>query len=297
MSTETIRVIPTRRASARSWLQSHWPKILVITALTIMAIIYAIPFYWVIISSVKTAAELRAIPPTWWPETFTLANFPRAWSEKFARYMLNSFIYGGVSTIVITFTSSLIAYVLVKDRSRLGDILFWVILSAAMVPFVTYLLPLFHMMLRIQSVLGIPVINTYAGMILPWIVNPFGIFLMRQAMFGVPNELIDAARIDGASDLTTFTRVVFPLVQQNAVALLILMFIFRYDDLLWPLIVAQEPSMYPVTVGLAEFVGDYFVEYDLFNAAALMAMIPIALVYFFLQRFIVEGIATQGLRG
>jgi multiple sugar transport system permease protein len=285
------------RASTLERVRARVPRWVAIGVLTVLAVLFAIPFYWVLVSSVKTVAELRAIPPTWWPEGFTVDNFPRAWSARFGRYMLNSFIYGGASTIIITFTSSLIAYVLVKDRSRFGDFLFWVILSAAMVPFVTYLLPLFHMMLRIQDLLGLPIINSYVGMILPWIVSPFGIFLMRQAMFGVPNELIDAARIDGASDFTTFTRVVFPLVQQSAAALLILMFIFRYDDLLWPLVVAQHPSMYPVTVGLAEFVGDFFTQLDLFNAAALMAMIPIALIYFFLQRYIVEGIATQGMKG
>jgi multiple sugar transport system permease protein len=287
----------TERVGAAERLRTQWPRWAVVLVLAVVAVIFAVPFYWMVISSVKTNAELQAIPPTWWPQSPTLENFPRAWSAKFGRYMLNSFIYGGASTIIITFTSSLIAYVLVKDRSRFGDFLFWVILSAAMVPFVTYLLPLFHMMLRIQDLVGFPVINSYVGMVLPWIVSPFGIFLMRQAMFGVPNELIDAARIDGASDFTTFTRVVFPLVQQSAAALLILMFIFRYDDLLWPLVVAQQPSMYPVTVGLAEFTGDFFIDYSLFNAAALIAMLPIALIYFFLQRYIVEGIATQGLRG
>src|SRR5688572_2949606 len=149
MSTSQLAAAP--RATTADRLRTHWPRWAVIAVLTVVAILFAIPFYWVLISSVKTANELRAIPPTWWPVNFTLDNFPRAWSAKFARYMLNSFIYGGLSTVIITFTSSLVAYVLVKDRSRLGDFLFWVILSAAMVPFVTYLLPLFHMMLRIQD--------------------------------------------------------------------------------------------------------------------------------------------------
>src|SRR5688572_14746070 len=140
-----------RRAGAAERMRTRWPRWAVIAVLTVVAILFAIPFYWVLISSVKTANELRAVPPTWWPENVTLNNFPRAWSAKFGRYMLNSFIYGGLSTVIITFSSSLIAYVLVKDRSRFGDFLFWVILSAAMVPFVTYLLPLFHMMLRIQD--------------------------------------------------------------------------------------------------------------------------------------------------
>ena len=296
MTTDSAAMVRPRE-TAMSRFRARMPSVTVILLLALLAIIFAVPFYWVLISSVKTNAELRSIPPTWWPVNFTLDNFPRAWSAKFGRYMVNSFIYGGVSTLIITFTSTLIAYVLVKDRSRFGDLLFWVILSAAMVPFVTYLLPLFNMLLRIQALVGFPIVNSYIGMILPWIVSPFGIFLMRQAMFGVPNELLDAARIDGASDFTTLTKVVFPLVMQSAAALMILMFIFRYDDLLWPLVVAQQPSMYPVTVGLAEFVGDFFTEFDLFNAAALIAMLPIALIYFFLQRYIVEGIATQGLRG
>ena len=293
----TSSAVPLWRARALGRTRARLPRVAVIVVLALVALVFAIPFYWVLLSSVKTVGELRAIPPTWWPETFTLNNFPRAWSGKFGRYMINSFVYAGLSTVVITFTSSLIGYVLIKDRSRLGELFFWFVLSAAMVPFVTYLFPLFLMLLRIQDTLGLPLINTYVGMVLPWVVNPFGIFLMRQAMFGVPDELLDAARIDGASDFTTFTRVVFPLVQQSAAALMILTFIFRYDDLLWPLVVAQQPSMYPVTVGLAEFVGDYFVELDLFNAAALMAMLPIALLYVFLQRYIVEGIATQGMKG
>jgi multiple sugar transport system permease protein len=293
----TSSAFPLSRGRALGRTRARLPRVGVLILLGLVALVFAIPFYWVLLSSVKTVGELRAIPPTWWPETFTLNNFPRAWSGKFGRYMINSFVYAGLSTVVITFTSSLIGYVLIKDRSRLGELFFWFVLSAAMVPFVTYLFPLFLMLLRIQDLLGVPIINTYVGMVLPWVVNPFGIFLMRQAMFGVPDELLDAARIDGASDFTTFTRVVFPLVQQSAAALMILTFIFRYDDLLWPLVVAQQPSMYPVTVGLAEFVGDYFVELDLFNAAALMAMLPIALIYVFLQRYIVEGIATQGMKG
>lgn len=296
MTTDSAAMVRPRE-SAMGRFRARMPSVTVILVLAVLAIIFAVPFYWVLISAVKTNAELRSIPPTWWPVNFTLDNFPRAWSAKFGRYMINSFIYGGVSTLIITFTSTVIAYVLVKDRSRFGDLLFWVILSAAMVPFVTYLLPLFNMLLRIQALVGFPIVNSYIGMILPWVVSPFGIFLMRQAMFGVPNELLDAARIDGASDFTTLTKVVFPLIMQSAAALMILMFIFRYDDLLWPLVVAQQPSMYPVTVGLAEFVGDFFTEFDLFNAAALIAMLPIAIIYFFLQRYIVEGIATQGLRG
>jgi multiple sugar transport system permease protein len=244
----------------------------------------------------KTPAELRAIPPTWWPQTFTLTNYPEVWDARFARYFLNSFIYSGGTTVIVLFTSSLIGYILVKDESRLGNLLFWLILSTSMVPFVTYLLPLFKLLIRIQDITGIPMVNTYWGMILPFVVFPFGVFMMRQAMYSIPNDLLDAARIDGASEFGIYWQVVLPLISHNLAALAIILFIFKYDDLLWPLVVAQRTEMYPVTVGLVEYVGQFFVEYQLYTTAAVMAMIPIFVIYFVLQRYIIEGIAIQGLK-
>ena len=278
-------------------LQHLLGRALVYLLLLLGAAIFFLPFYWVVIASFKTAAELRAIPPTWWPETWTTANYPEVWSADFARYFLNSFIYSGGSTLLILFTSSLIGYVIVKDPSRLGDIIFWLMLAASMVPFVTYLLPLFKILLRIQDWTGIPMINTYWGVILPWIISPFGVFLMRQAMLSVPSDLLDAARIDGANEFCIFWRVVMPLVRHNLAALAIIMFIFKYDDLLWPLVVAQRTEMYPVTVGLVEYVGQFFVEYHLFTTAAVLTIAPIFVIYLFLQRYIIEGVATQGLKG
>jgi len=277
-------------------LKQYAGQALIYGLLTLLALIFFLPFYWVIIASFKTAPELRAIPPTWWPQTFTLANYPEVWDARFARYFLNSFIYSGGTTVVVLFTSSVIGYVLVKDESRLGNLLFWFILSTSMVPFVTYLLPLFKLLIRIQDITRIPMINTYWGMILPFVVFPFGVFMMRQAMYGVPNDLLDAARCDGASEFGIYWRVVLPLVSHNLAALAIILFIFKYDDLLWPLVVAQRTEMYPVTVGLVEYVGQFFVEYHLFTTAAVLAMIPIFVIYFVLQRYIIEGIAIQGLK-
>lgn len=278
-------------------LQQLVGRTLVYLLLLLGAALFFLPFYWVVIASFKTAAELRAIPPTWWPAVWTTANYPEVWDARFARYFLNSFIYSGGSTLIILFTSSIIGYVIVKDPSRLGDFTFWLMLAASMVPFVTYLLPLFKILLRIQDATGIPMINTYWGMILPWIISPFGVFLMRQAMLSVPSDLLDAARIDGANEFGIFWRVVMPLVRHNLAALAIIMFIFKYDDLLWPLVVAQRTEMYPVTVGLVEYVGQFFVEYHLFTTAAVLTIAPIFVIYLFLQRYIIEGVATQGLKG
>lgn len=283
--------------SQRDWLLAHWQRLILYLLLLFFGIIFAFPFYWVITASIKDVVEIRAIPPTWWPHSFTIDGYTRVWSGKFARFFLNSFIYAGSVTIIDVITSTLIGFVLIKHPSRLGNIVFWTLLSATMVPFVTYLLPLFNLLIALQDLLGIPLVNTYLGMALPWIISPFGIFLMRQAMYSVPNDLIDAARIDGASDWEIFWKIVVPLVQQNMAALALLVFIFRYDDLLWPLVVAQRTDMYPVTIGLVEFIGEFFVEYDLYTAAAVMTIAPILVIYLILQRFIIEGIATQGLKG
>lgn len=285
------------RALSSTRLQRAVGRALLYLILALGAVIFFVPFYWVIIASVKTAAELRAIPPTWWPQEFTLENYPVVWSAKFARYFLNSFIYSGGSTVVVVFTSSLIGYVIIKDPSRLGNLLFWFLLAASMVPFVTYLLPLFNMLLRVQDWTRVPMVNTYWGMILPSVIFPFGVFLMRQAMFSVPNDLLDAARIDGASEFRIFARVVLPLIRHNIAALAIIIFIFKYDDLLWPLVVAQRSEMYPVTVGLVEYVGQFFVEFHLFTTASVLVMLPIFVIYLLLQRYIIEGVATQGLKG
>jgi multiple sugar transport system permease protein len=283
--------------SPLAWVQRNGGRVLILGMLLVFGIIFAFPFYWVLTASVKDAAEIRALPPTWWPHSFTLDAYGRVWSGKFARYFLNSFIYAGSITVIDVITSTLIGYILIKHPSKLGTIVFWTVLSATMVPFVTYLLPLFMLLVQMQDVFGIPIINTYWGMALPWLISPFGVFLMRQAMYSVPNELLDAARIDGASDWTAFWQIVVPLVKQNMAALALLIFIFRYDDLLWPLVVAQSPAMYPVTIGLVEFIGEFFVEYDLYTAAAVMTIVPVLVIYLVLQRFIIEGIATQGLKG
>jgi multiple sugar transport system permease protein len=259
-------------------------------------IICIFPFYWVLTASIKDVVEIRAIPPTWWPHSFTLEAYTKVWSGKFARFFVNSFVYAGSITTIDIVTSTLIGFVLIKHPSRLGNIIFWTILSATMVPFVTYLLPLFNLLILLQELLRLPMVNTYWGMALPWIISPFGVFLMRQAMFSVPNDLLDAARIDGATDWGIFWRIVVPLVKQNMAALALLVFIFRYDDLLWPLVVAQRTDMYPITIGLVEFIGEFFVEYDLYTAAAVMAITPIVVIYLVLQRFIIEGIATQGMK-
>ncbi len=285
------------RATVSRLRRATLERVLLCLALGIVALIFFVPFYWVIVSSVKETPELLRIPPTWWPHTFTLEHHIKVWTPKFARYFLNTFIYAGGVTLVVIITSPLIAFALVKHPSKFGNLLFGLIVATMMVPFAIYVVPLHGLLVQIQRIFGIPMLNTYWGMILPWVVYPFGIFLMRQAMFGVPDDLLDAARIDGASTLGIFWSVVMPLVRGHVMALAIFSFIFRYNDLLWPLVVATTDRMYPVTLGLMEFVGEYFVEYGLFTAASVAVIAPIILLYIFLQGYIIQGVALTGLKG
>ena len=289
--------LPGRRATANLRLMRTAERALLYAVLALVAIIYFVPLYWVITASVKESGELLRIPPTWWPQSFTLEHHVKVWTPKFARYFLNSFIYAGSTTSVLILTSSFLGFVLVKHPSRFGNLLFGLLVATMMVPFATYVVPLHGLLVWIQHTLHIPMLNTYWGMMLPWIVYPFGTFLMRQAMFSVPDELLDAAKIDGASTLRTFRQVALPLVRSNVIALAILAFIFRYNDLLWPLVVATTSKMYPLTVGLVEFIGMYFVEYGLFTAASVAVILPIVILYLFLQRYILEGVALTGMKG
>lgn len=277
--------------------QREIERILLYLLLVIVGVIFFLPFYWVIAASFKTSPELNQMPPTWWPHTFTLEHYPQALTPEFGRFFLNSFIYATATTIIVAVTSTLLGFVLTKFPSKFGEIFFLAIIASMAIPFDIYVVPLFLLLLRIQQTTTVPMLNTYWGMVFPWLVYPFGTFLMRQAMLSVPDELLDAARIDGASTLRTFWQIVFPLVRPNVAALCIFIFIWRYDEILWPLVVAMESKMYPISVGLVEYIGEYFIEYGLFTAASVVAIIPVFVIYLLLQRYIIQGIALTGMKG
>ena len=277
--------------------QRRIERILLYLALAVLGAIFFLPFYWVITASIKTNSELNLMPPTWWPHTITFEHYPQAITPEFGLYFLNSFIYAAATTIIVAVTSTLLGFVLTKFSSRFGEIFFLGIIASMAVPFELYVVPLFMLLLGIQRGTGVPMLNTYWGMVFPWIIYPFGIFLMRQAMLSVPNELLDAGRIDGASTLRSFWQIVLPLVRPNVAALSVFVFIWRYDEILWPLVVAQESDMYPISVGLVEYIGEYFVEFGQFTAASVVAILPIFVIYILLQRYIIQGIALTGMKG
>ncbi len=256
----------------------------------ILLLLYIFPLYWMFSSSLKTTREITHIPPTWWPQKLGFEGYINVWQPIFARYFLNSIIYAGGSVAFALFTSSLIGFVIIIYPSKIGTLISWSAICLIMIPFTILIIPLYLLEVKLR------LLNSYAGMIAPRIVYPFGIFFMQLAVRNVPKDLIDAAKIDGCTPLGIYWRVTLPLLKTNLATLATLEFVWRWNDLLWPLIVASSERLFPITVGLAALVDPYFIEFDQYLAACVMVVAPIIVMFLVLQKFFVKGIAVTGMK-
>lgn len=256
----------------------------------ILLLVYIFPLYWMFSSSLKSTREITNIPPTWWPQKLNLEGYKNVWQPIFARFFLNSIVYAGGSVAFALFTSSLIGFVIVIYPSRIGTLLSWSAVCLIMIPFTILIIPLYLLEVKLH------LLNSYVGMIAPRIVYPFGIFFMQLAVRNVPRDLVDAAKIDGCAPLGIYRRVVLPLLKTNLATLATLEFVWRWNELLWPLIVASTERLFPITVGLAALVDPYFIEFDQYLAACVMVVAPIIAMFLILQKFFVKGIAVTGMK-
>jgi len=267
-------------------------QILIWVLLGLGAILMLLPFYWLIITSFKFQKEILALPVTWWPKEFTIQHWVDAFKlANFGRYFLNSTFISAVLTIGNVLTSALAGYVFAKFDFRGKNFLFLFILSGLMIPFFVPLIPLYDMMVKLHWN------NTYWGIIIPSLYSPLGIFLMRQYIHSIPNELLDAARVDGASEFTIFFKVVIPLSIPALAALGVFSLITNWNDFLWPFIVMDDPQMWTLPVGLARLRGRFGTDYGLVMAASALTIMPLVLFYFTAQKKIIEGIAMTGIKG
>ena len=251
------------------------------------------PFLWMILSSFKPQSELVRVPPTWLPETWTFSNYDRLFTQlNFPRYFFNSvFVAGSVVLANIVFCS-MVGYALAKLNFVGKRLIMLLVLGTLMVPGSVTVIPLFVLM----SKLGL--VNTYWAVILPFAVGPFGVFLMRQFMLGIPNDLLEAARVDGASEFRIFWKVVVPLSWPGMAALGIITFLGSWNNFLWPLIVLTDEHMYTLPVALGTFaIGQHQADYGLLMAGATALVIPIVVVFLLLQRHFTESIANTGIKG
>ncbi|MRH29169.1 ABC transporter permease subunit [Microbacterium sp. SYP-A9085] len=262
--------------------------------LTVVAVIPLFPLYWLVISAFKAPREFVRIPPSWVPTSPTLDPLGTALTEvPFAQSMLNSIIIAGVATIAVIITSTMAGYVFAKYRFRGRDVVFWTIVATMFLPPIVTLVPLYYLV----SSMGLA--DSYLGVLLPWLANPFGIFLMRQFIMDVPDELIEAARVDGAGEFRIVWQFVVPLIKPAVVTLAVFMFVFSWNNFLWPLTILRSEALYPVVLTLNRLMS-YTMSFDYQNvvlAGALVASIPTLVVFLISQRVFVQGIASSGVKG
>lgn len=268
------------------------PRAWLYVVLSFGLVLVLTPFVWMLLGSVKTDGELRRNPPTWWPQEVTWENFRELFTRlDFAQFFGNSLAVALAVTLGNLVFCSMLGYAFAKIDFVGRTWLFRIVLATLMIPGMVTLVPLFVLV----SQLGM--VNTYWGLILPFLAGPFGVFLMRQFMLGIPDELIDAARVDGAGELRIFWQVVMPLCKPALATLAILTFLASWNNFLWPLVVASTEDMYTLPVALALYsVGQNQTQYGLLLAGAVVVLLPILIVFLLLQRHFVQGLATTGLK-
>jgi multiple sugar transport system permease protein len=260
--------------------------------LTVGLFLVVLPFLWMLVSSFKPEPEVRAVPPTWWPETITMDNYDRLLTQlDFRTYFLNSVIVALTVTVGNMVFCSMLGYALAKLSFPGKRLLFAIVLGTLMVPGVVTFVPLFVLTTR----MGLS--NTLVGMILPFLAGPFGVFLMRQYISGLPDELIQAARIDGAGELRIFSSVIMPLCGPALATLGILTFLGSWNNFLWPLVIAQTEDKYTLPVALALYaVGQNATQYGLLLAGSVVVVVPVLAIFLLMQRHIMQGIAMTGIK-
>ena len=271
------------RRSTNWWLYA----ILVVALVAVIA-----PFVWMVLGSFKTQGELLQSPPTWWPQKATFDNYTQLFSRlNFRQYFLNSAVVAAVVTAGNLVFCSMLGYALALLEFPGKRALFVTVMATLMIPGVVTFVPLFVL------VANIGLIDSLPGLFLPFLVSPFGVFLMRQYFSGLPKDLLDAGRVDGAGELRIFARIFLPLCGPALATLGILTFLGSWNNFLWPLVVAQTEDHYTLPVALALYsTGQNSTQYGLLLAGATVVLIPVLVIFLIFQRRFIEGIATTGIK-
>lgn len=272
---------------------------------TCVALLTVTPLLWTLSTSFKPAGEILASGFRLIPQTFTLDNYEQALTTvPFGRYMLNSAFLAVVGVVTNLFFGGMAGYAFAKLRFRAKQIMFYAFLASMMIPTVVTMIPLFLILRHFpfaggNDLLGnggTGLINTYWAVILPWAAGGFAIFFMRQFFETLPDDLAEAARIEGASEFRIFRQIYLPLAKAPLAVLGILTFQAGWNNFMWPLIVLNEPEMMTIQVGLAAFINDHQTDYGPLMAGTLVGSLPVILVFVFGQKYIIEGVAHSGGR-
>ena len=263
-------------------------------SVTLLAVVTLLPFAWMLSSSFKSAETIRTLPIRWIPEHPSLEGYRQVFqmtSFSFPRAAFNSLFLALMCTAVSVVSASMAAFIFAKVPFKGSGKLFGLFLATMMIPGTVTMVPN-YIILRYLHLL-----DTFTGLILPSLSNAFGVFLMRQFYLGIPNELSEAARIDGLSEYGIWARIVLPLAKPAIATLCIFTFVNTWNDYMGPLIYLTSDLNKTIQVGLRRFIQAYTADYNLIMAASLCSLIPVTIVFLFLQRYFIEGIATTGLKG
>jgi alpha-1,4-digalacturonate transport system permease protein len=251
----------------------------------------AFPLYWMFATAIRPKKEIFSGGLDLVPSTFVWSNFSDAWNKlPWDQFYINSIAIVAIAVPVTVFINLLAGYTFAKYKFPGRDILFLLMISTLMIPIQVIMVPEFLIVAKLGWV------NTWWGVLVPRAAEAFGLFMVRQFMVSIPDELLEAARLDGAGEFTIFRRVVLPLSWPVIAVLSIFTFMWRWNDFAWPLVVLQEQSAYTVPLGLSLMQGQYFTDWTGLMSMSLLSIIPMLLVFIFFQRYFIQGIASTGLK-
>jgi len=279
-------------ADTRSERHFHWNQVLIYVLVVIFTLTSIGPFVFSFFSSFKTLQHILDFPPSLLPNPWTLSNYQTILSGGiFTRWLFNSGVYAFGTAILNVLFSAMAGYALSRMNFPGRNIIFVVTLAVMMIPVPITLIPKYLVMNDLHLV------NTYFALLLPMMAQPFSVFLMVQFMKGLPKELEESARIDGASRWRTFYQIILPLVKPALIAVTILSFQGAWNDFLWPLLVTNSQNMYTLPVGLYQFKTDHYTEYNLLIAGSMFNAIPILVLFFIFQRYFMGSAVGSAVKG
>jgi len=268
-------------------------KVLPRIVLLLMCLVYFLPFYWMVATSFKDNAQLSSFPPSIFPSPLVWRNYVDAVNYiPFLQFLVNSLVLTAGATLGAMVSNSLIAYGFARIAWKGRDALFYVAIATIFIPFPVTLVALFDIFARLHW------IDTYLPLIVPtFFGQAFYMFLIRQFLMGVPKELSDAARMDGANELTIFSSVILPLMKPAIAVVAIFAAVNAWNDFLTPLIYLQTESRYPLSIGLQFYRAEHTVSFSLLMAASTLVVLPVVALFFFFQRFFIEGVSLGAVKG
>lgn len=285
VSTEVPRAAPRRRLRRKK--TPLWQGLALL-----LALFFLLPVIWVVLSSFKSSAELFAFPPTLLPQEPTGANYQNALTTgNFGLYARNSLFVAVMSTLLALFTNSLAAFALAKYRFRGRGFLFLLTLATIMIPLQVIMVPIFLVLRQIGLT------DSLWGIIIPPAATPTGVFLLRQYMLSIPDEILEAARVDGASEWGIYWRIILPLSIPALATLAIFSFTWRWNDFVWPFIVINSENKSTLQLALARLVGQFGVDWSTLLAATVITLLPMLVVFLLLQRYFLSSTTAGSVKG